>query len=175
MSAELEQLKYPIGRFTAPETYSTEAMQTWINEIRVLPSQIRKAVTALNGEQLNTPYRPDGWTIKQVVHHLADSHMNSLIRFKWTLTEQTPTIKAYHEAEWAKLPDYQLPVESSLIMLEGIHQHMVALFEALSPEQWELKFIHPQQNNEVPLKRNLALYAWHGKHHLQHILNTFKQ
>ncbi|MBS1528655.1 MAG: DinB family protein, partial [Bacteroidetes bacterium] len=112
---------------------------------------------------------------RQVVHHLADSHMNSLIRFKWALTEENPTIKAYEEADWALLPDYRLPIEPSLKMLEGIHQHLGALFDSFTEEQWNRTFIHPETGASVLLKRNLALYAWHGKHHLTHITETAKK
>lgn len=173
MSDHLEQLKYPIGKFAPPVSYTSEAIQQWIKDIKALPMQVRQAVINLTDAQLNTPYRPDGWTVKQVVHHLADSHVNSLMRFKLALTEELPTIKPYHEDRWAQLPDYQLPVESSLKMLEGIHQHLVALFENMTDEQWERRFHHPQNGAEISLKRNLALYSWHGRHHLAHIINTF--
>ncbi|WP_214072274.1 YfiT family bacillithiol transferase [Mucilaginibacter sp. dw_454] len=168
----IDPLQYPVGKFVIPETYSPEAIQGWINVIRELPAKMRTAVTGLTDEQLATQYRPGGWTIRQVVHHVADSHMNSIIRFKWALTEDTPTIKAYDQVKWAQLADYKLPIESSLIMLEGIHQHLVALFESFTDEQWNRHFIHPETGAEITLKRNLALYAWHSQHHLAHITNT---
>jgi hypothetical protein len=168
----IDPLQYPIGKFASPVTYTDEDMRGWINDIKELPGKVRAAVTGLTDEQLDTPYRPGGWTIRQVVHHLPDSHMNSLIRFKWALTEDSPTIKAYHEDRWALLPDYKLSVEPSLKMLEGIHIRLVALFESFTDEQWNRYFVHPETGNDVPLKRNLALYAWHSKHHLGHITNT---
>jgi hypothetical protein len=167
-----EQLRYPIGKFSAPVSYTAEDMQQWIGTIKTLPGKVRHAIIGLNEKQLDTRYRTGGWTIRQVIHHLADSHMNSIIRFKWALTEDNPTIKAYHEADWALLPDYQLPVEPSLKMLEGIHQRLVALFDSFTEDQWNRTFIHPEHGNTVTLKRNLALYAWHSKHHLAHIVNT---
>ena len=165
-------LKYPVGKFTPPASYTQEEMAAWINDIKTLPGKVRNAVIGLTEPQLNTPYRPGGWTIKQVVHHLADSHMNSLIRFKWAMTEENPTIKTYKEGEWAMLRDYQLPVESSLKMLEGIHQHLVALFESMTDEEWSRTFYHPEMKIDVSLKRNLGLYSWHSRHHLAHITNT---
>jgi len=169
-----EQLKYPIGKFSVPASYTPEEIQNWIAVIKDLPGKVRLAVMNLNEAQLDTPYRPGGWTIRQVVHHLPDSHMNSLIRFKWALTEENPTIKAYEEAAWALQADYKLPIESSLKMLEGIHVHLVALFESFTEKEWERTFIHPQSGATVSLKRNLAMYAWHSEHHLAHITNTIK-
>jgi len=169
-----EQLKYPIGKFEVPVSYTNEDLQNWINVIKTLPGKLRLAIMNLNDRQLDTPYRPGGWTLRQVVHHMADSHMNSLIRFKWALTEEKPTIKAYDQAGWASLPDYRLPVESSLKMLDGVHQHLVALFESFTENEWNRAFIHPETGASISLKRNLALYAWHSKHHLAHVTNTIK-
>jgi hypothetical protein len=168
----IDPLQYPTGKFTPPTSYTNQDMQGWINDIKELPGKGRQAIIGLNETQLDTPYRPGGWTLRQVVHHLADSHMNSLIRFKWALTEDSPTIKAYDQAGWAMQPDYKLPVEPSLKMLEGIHQHLVALLESFNEEQWDRYFVHPETGANIPLKRNLALYAWHSKHHLAHITNT---
>jgi hypothetical protein len=167
-----DSLRYPIGKFTPPETYTKEAMAQWIADIKALPMQLRNAVIGLTDAQLNTPYRPGGWTIKQVVHHIADSHMNSIIRFKWGMTEENPTIKTYQEDRWATLGDYALPVESSLKLLEGLHQRMVALFESFTDADWDRTFHHPEAQIEVSLKRNLAMYSWHSRHHLAHIQNT---
>ncbi|OKS89096.1 YfiT family bacillithiol transferase [Mucilaginibacter polytrichastri] len=167
-----DSLRYPIGKFTPPAAYTQEDITAWIADIKALPMQVRNAVIGLTDLQLNTPYRPGGWTIKQVVHHMADSHMNSLIRFKWALTEENPTIKTYHEDKWATQPDYALPVESSLKMLEGIHQHLVALLESFSEAEWNRTFYHPEAQIEISLKRNLGIYSWHGRHHLAHIQNT---
>lgn len=168
----IDPLQYPVGKFSIPEAYTEEAIKGWINDIKALPAQVRQATDGLTDEQLDTPYRPDGWTIRQVVHHLADSHMNSLIRFKWTLTENAPTIKPYDEKSWALQADYKLPIASSLQMLEGIHVHMTALFENFTEAQWDLYFTHPETGKDISLKRTLATYAWHGKHHLAHITNT---
>jgi hypothetical protein len=171
-TSTVDPLQFPIGKFVVPETYSPEAMKGWINDIRELPAKMREAGAGLTDKQLDTPYRPGGWTIRQVVHHIADSHTNSIIRFKWTMTEDSPTIKAYNQTEWANLADYKLPVEPSLIMLEGIHQRLVALFESFTDDDWNRYFIHPETGGQITLKRNLALYAWHSKHHLAHITNA---
>ena len=164
-----EQLKYPIGKFTAPAEYTKEAITSFINDIKELPANLRKVAATLTEEQLETPYRPDGWTLRQVIHHLADSHMHSLIRFKWALTEETPTIKPYNQASWAELADSKLPIDPSLAMLDGIHQRLLALFASFTDADWDRSFFHPETGVNTTLKRNLAIYAWHGKHHLAHI------
>ena len=164
-----ETLRYPIGKFVVPDTYTDESINQWKNDIKELPALIRQAVNGLTDAQLETPYRPEGWTIRQVVHHVADSHLNSIIRFKWAMTEDNPTIKAYHEDLWAELADYKLPLEPSLKMLEGIHARLTALFESFTDEDWNRSFIHPESGATILLKRNLALYSWHGRHHLGHI------
>lgn len=171
-TSAIDPLQFPVGKFAVPETYSPETIKSWIDTIRELPAKVREATAGLTDEQLDTPYRPGGWTIRQVVHHIADSHTNSIIRFKWALTEDAPTIKPYHQTEWAELADYSLPIEPSLRMLEGIHQRLVALFESFTDREWNLFFIHPETGGEITLKRNLALYAWHSEHHLAHITNT---
>ncbi|MBK0379764.1 YfiT family bacillithiol transferase [Mucilaginibacter segetis] len=170
-----EQMRYPIGKFTAPVSYIMEDKRRWITDIKTLPGKVRHAIIGLNDRQLNTPYRVGGWSLRQVVHHLADSHMNSITRFKLALTEDNPTIKPYEEADWALLPDYSLPVEPSLKMLEGIHQRMTALFESFTENEWDRTFVHPASGETVSLKKALALYAWHGKHHLAHITETVKK
>ena len=170
-----ELLRYPTGKFKAPASYTQHLLNGWITDIKTLPGKMRNAVIGLTEEQLNTQYRTGGWTIRQVVHHVADSHMNSIVRIKLALTEDNPTIKPYEEADWALLPDYRLPVESSLKMLDGIHQHMVALFESFSEEQWNRTFVHPESGDTSPLKKILGLYAWHGAHHLAHIVETAKR
>ncbi|RWY55873.1 YfiT family bacillithiol transferase [Mucilaginibacter gilvus] len=170
-----EQMRYPIGNFVAPVSYIIEDKRKWISVLRNLPGKVRNVIMPLTDQQLNTAYRTGGWTLRQVVHHLADSHMNSLVRFKLALTEDKPTIKPYEEADWALLPDYRLPVESSLRMLEGIHIHMVALFESFTEDQWDKTFVHPASGDTVTLKKALALYAWHSKHHLAHLTETIKK
>ncbi len=169
MNKELEVLKYPIGRFKVPRNVTPEMIQKWIDEIEELPSLIQKAVEGLSQEQLDTSYRPDGWTLRQVVHHVADSHINSYIRFKWALTEEMPTIKAYNEQTWATLEDYEAPVDISLALLAALHARWGLLLRSLSAEQLKLKFVHPESGAKIPLDINTALYAWHGKHHLSHL------
>ena len=164
-----EEAKYPIGKFKAPASYTPHEMQEWIDNIKALPGKLRMAVMTLNEKQLDTPYRTGGWTIRQTVHHIADSHMNALIRFKLALTEDNPTIKPYEEADWALLPDSRLPIEPSLRLLEGLHMRWVALMDGMTEEQWDRSFIHPETGATVPLRRNLGLYSWHGEHHLAHI------
>nr|WP_294942179.1 putative metal-dependent hydrolase [uncultured Mucilaginibacter sp.] len=170
-----EQMRYPVGKFVPPVSYIIEDKRKWISELRNLPGKVRNAIMPLTDRQLDTQYRTGGWTLRQVVHHLADSHMNSLVRFKLALTEENPTIKPYEEGDWALLPDYRLPVEPSLRMLEGIHIHMVALFESFTEDQWDKTFHHPASGDTVTLKKALALYAWHSRHHLAHLTETIKK
>jgi len=170
-----EQMRYPVGKFHAPVSYTAEDIRKWTATIREFPGRIRQAIIGLNDKQLDTPYRTGGWTLRQVVHHVADSHMNSLLRFKWALTETNPTIKPYEEADWALLADYRLPVEPSLRLLEGLHQHWVALLEGFTEEDWNRTFVHPATGDTSQLKKALALYAWHCKHHLAHITETTKK
>jgi uncharacterized damage-inducible protein DinB len=169
---ELDPLKYPIGKFTSPASYTQQQMLAWIEDIRSLPGKVRNAVTPLTEAQLDTPYRPGGWTIRQVVHHIADSHINAFIRLKWALTENTPTIKPYHEAEWAQLPDYKLPIEPTLHMLGGLHIRFATILENLNEDQWNRAFVHPDSGETIPLRKLLGLYAWHGNHHLAHIMGV---
>jgi hypothetical protein len=170
-----EQMKFPIGKFKAPVSYTTDDLRTWITTIKEFPGRLRQAIINLNEKQLDTPYRTGGWTIRQVVHHVADSHMNALLRFKWALTEENPTIKPYEEADWALLPDYRLPVEPSLRILEGLHLHWAALLESFNEEEWSRTFMHPSSGETMQLKKALALYAWHSKHHLAHVAETVKK
>lgn len=170
-----EQMRYPIGKYEAPQVYSNEMIAGWIEAIRALPGKVRQAADGLTDEQLDTPYRKGGWTIRQVVHHIPDSHTNSLMRFKWAMTEDNPTIKPYDEAGFAKLADYQLPIASSLQMLEGIHQHLVALFESFTDADLNRTFTHPESGETSPLKKVIGLYAWHGNHHLAQITETAKK
>ena len=163
-------MKYPIGPFTPPSEITPELIQQWISEIESFPQLLREAVLNLTERQLDTPYREGGWTVRQVVHHCADSHMNSFIRFKLALTEDNPTIKGYHEAQWAEMPDYlQLPVEPSLKLLEGLHERWVVLLRSLGKDDLKKTFFHPEKQKSIPLDHTIALYAWHGKHHLGHV------
>ena len=140
----------------------------------MLPAMLEFAIKDLDAAQLHTPYRPGGWTVHQLIHHIADSHINAYTRFKLGLTEDNPVIKPYEEADWALLPDYRLPVEPSLKLLEGLHQHWVALLEGFSEDDWGRTFVHPATGDTNHLKKALALYAWHCKHHLAHITETIK-
>lgn len=167
---DLEQLKYPIGRFEAPAEISKQALKGFITDIRYLPSLIEIVVQTLDAAQLATPYRPDGWTVAQVVHHLVDSHTQALTRFKWALTEDNPTIKAYDEAAWAELPDVaKTPVNISLTLLHALHTRWVNLMENLTEEQWKRTFVHPESGKTIALKTLAASYSWHGKHHLTQV------
>lgn len=173
---DLNKLKYPIGKFDKPERITLETIGRWIDEIEYLPNQIRVVVEGLKKQQLDTPYRPGGWTIRQVIHHLPDSHMNSYIRFRWTLTEDKPTIKGYNEDRWAELQDAKHgSIEISLILLEAIHIRWSVLLRSLTLEQFHRSFMHPETKKEVRLDENTGLYAWHGKHHLAHIENCIKE
>jgi uncharacterized damage-inducible protein DinB len=163
----LEDLRYPVGRFDASAVVSTRAEQ--IETIRLLPLLLRTAVQDLNDTQLNTPYREGGWTVRQLVHHIADSHANSYIRVKLALTEDNPTIKPYDEAAWAELPDSGLPIESSLAMTESVHARLTVLLESLSDAGFERTFQHPERG-PMTIAGNLALYDWHSRHHLAHIM-----
>jgi hypothetical protein len=170
-----EQIKYPIGKFTAPVSYTTDDIRDWITTIKEFPGMLRQAIMGLTESQLDTPYRTGGWTLRQVVHHCADSHMHSLLRFKWALTEENPTIKPYEEADWALLVDYRLPVEPSLKLLEGVHLRWAAILESFNEDEWRRTFVHPQSGATTPLNKALALYAWHSKHHLAHVTETVKK
>ena len=165
----MTDLRYPIGKYE-PITETNEAQRReLINSLAGLPLQLRAAVNGLSPQQLDTPYRPDGWTVRQVVHHLPDSHLNSYIRFKLALTEDQPTIKAYDENEWSGLSDARTaPPELSLDLLEALHRRFVLMLRSLEPKDFARTFIHPEIG-VVSLERNVALYAWHGRHHVAHI------
>jgi uncharacterized damage-inducible protein DinB len=165
----MTDLRYPIGKFTY-EGLSTEGQkQQYINDIEQAPASLRAAVKGLSDEQLDTPYRPEGWTLRQVAHHVPDSHLNAYVRFKLALTEDAPTIKPYAEDLWAQLADTQTtPVEVSLTLLDSLHTRWVRLLRSLKAEDWRRTFRHPQLG-EVSLEKNLVLYAWHGRHHVAHI------
>jgi uncharacterized damage-inducible protein DinB len=164
-----DDLRYPIGRPALPEELGDAERADRITAIAACPAALRAAVAGLDPEQLDTPYRPDGWTVRQVVHHVPDSHLNAYVRFKWTLTENEPTIKAYEEALWAELPDSRItPVEVSLQLLESVHLRWVDLLRALTPEDFRRALIHPV-NGRRTLDQMLGLYAWHGAHHVAHV------
>jgi hypothetical protein len=169
MENEIEKLKYPIGRFVGKDDYTLHEVEEFIDSIRQFPERLRTAVHLLNEEELKTVYRPNGWTIKQVVHHVCDSHMNALLRFKLTLTEENPVIKPYREAAFANLQDYDLPIQTALNTIEGIHQHWVHLVTAMKPEDFERTYYHPEHEKSFNLYLALSTYDWHCKHHLGHI------
>ena len=161
--------RYPVGKFQPPAQVTEADRETFIRQIEEAPARLREAVAGLTLEELNTPYREGGWTVRQVVHHVPDSHMNSYVRFRLALTEDEPTIKPYMENLWAELPDARsAPIDLSLGLLESLHKRWVTLLRSLTPEQWTRQFRHPELG-VVPLDRNLALYAWHGRHHVAHI------
>lgn len=165
----MTDLRYPIGRFHFDGLLTEEQRKNSIEAIAQAPANLRAAVKGLSSEQLDTPYRPEGWTVRQVVHHVPDSHMNAYVRYKLALTEEEPTIKPYAEDRWAKLADTQAtPVETSLALLESLHDRWVRLLRSLTAEDWRRSFRHPELGL-VSLEKNLALYAWHGRHHVAHI------
>lgn len=172
----LEQLKYPIGKFEKPTAITSDILNKWISDISTFPKRLSSEVKPLTDEQLDTTYRPDGWTIRQVVHHCADSHMNSIIRLKLALTEDLPTIKPYFEDRWAELSDSKnLPIDSSLKMIDGIHERWTFLLNNLTDEQLGRIFIHPEQGKTFRIDENIGAYAWHCNHHLAHITETKKR
>jgi uncharacterized damage-inducible protein DinB len=164
-----EDLRYPIGEFDRNFDTSPAARSERIMTITELPERLAEAVDELTEEQLDTEYRPGGWTVRQTVHHVADSHANSLIRFKLALTEdEAPTIRPYYEDRWAELSDSKLPIGVSLNMIESIHTRWVTLMDSMSEEDFQKKFVHPE-TGEWTLEGALAMYAWHSKHHTAHI------
>ena len=164
----MSDLRYPIGPFVPAENMTPAGVQAWIDDIAALPADLRRTVTPLTDARLDTPYRPGGWTVRQVVHHLPDSHMNSLIRFKWALTEDRPRIKAYDEKAWAALPDSRQPIAHSLDLLDALHARWVDLLRGLSWAQLQREFVHPE-SGAATLAVTVGAYAWHGRHHLAHI------
>lgn len=162
-------LRYPIGRYAAPLQYDAVWRAARIDEMAALPAQLRAAVRGLSEAQLEAPYRPGGWTVRQVVHHVADSHLNMYLRLKWALTESTPTIKPYDEVSWAELPDTRLtPVDVSLTLVEALHDRCVRLLRAMHEGDFERRYVHPD-SGEHPLNHMVGLYAWHGRHHVAHV------
>lgn len=164
-----EALKYPIGKFAPKESYTPEEIKANIAHIESLPSKLEAAVRNFSEAQFDTPYRDGGWTARQVIHHLADAHMNALVRFKWTLTEDAPMIKAYNQAGWAQTPEVKLDPAISLALLKPLHAKWVLLLRALTPEDLTRYFVHPDTKAHISLARLIAMYAWHGEHHLGHI------
>jgi DinB superfamily len=165
----LDTFKYPIGKFGFGQPISLEQTRAHILEIDQLPNKLAELVSDWADDQLDTPYRPDGWTVRQTVHHVADSHINAYVRTKLLLTEDNPTIKPYEQQHWADLSDSRLPVAPSLLILSNIHLRWVAILDSLQPEDFGRTYFHPGDQRTFTLTEVLGLYAWHGEHHYQHI------
>jgi radical SAM superfamily enzyme YgiQ (UPF0313 family) len=173
---ELLKLKYPIGQFDCPHTISSDHIESWISILEYFPNRLENLVKDLTNDQLDTQYRPDGWTIRQVIHHLSDSHHHSYTRFKWALTEDKPVIKAYYEERWAELFDSKkAPIDMSLLHLKAIHAKLVYLLKGLSEDHLNKCFVYPETQSDVVLKKNTGIYAWHSNHHYSHIENLMKR
>jgi hypothetical protein len=171
----MQDLRFPTGTFAPETTITPEKRRRCIQTIAATPRAMREAVAGLDDAQLDTPYRPDGWSVRQVLHHVPDSHMNAYLRFKLALTEDNPTIKTYKEAEWAKLADTRgTPPEVSLSLLEAVHHRWIVLLESLRGADFERPLVHPEQG-QITLDRLLQLYAWHGPHHVAHITGLRKR
>lgn len=170
MTEETEQLAYPIGRFQRPEVYDETLLNQWISKIEAAPKWYDYVIENLDEAQLNTPYRPGGWNAVQVIHHVADSHMHAYCRLKLALTEDHPVIKPYEEKLWADLPDVrEVPVNVSVTLIHALHRRWAATLRNMKPEEWGRAYFHPEQNRSVPLWEMTAMYAWHSKHHFEHI------
>jgi hypothetical protein len=166
----LEELKYPIGKYQKPESLDAESRKGWISIIGALPSWLDVIIENLDAAQLDTPYRPGGWTMVQTIHHIFDSHMNGFLRVKLALTEDYPTIKPYKQDLWADTPEvFSVPVNVSITGLHALHRRWTALLEGLSEEQWRREFIHPERPDPLSIAEMTALYAWHCRHHFEHL------
>jgi uncharacterized damage-inducible protein DinB len=168
----LEQKRFPIGKFEAPENICDIKLDEYIKVIKDFPGKLKNLIENFTDEQFDTPYREGGWTVRQVVNHLADSHINSFMRFKLALTEDNPTIKPYDEAKWAELQDsFSMPIKPAMRMLKGTHQRWTVLLKTMTNKQFERTFHHPEQNKDINLRVCLAHYVWHCNHHFAHIEN----
>ena len=166
----MEDLRYPIGKFThKEENHTASEVAAYIQRIESLPGKLEKVIQGLSEEQLDTPYRDGGWTVRQVIHHVPDSHMNAYIRFKWMLTEETPTIKAYNEKGWAETPETKADPSLSLPLLKSLHTKWIVLLRQLTPTDLQRQFIHPDTKKHIRMDNLIGMYAWHGEHHLAHI------
>ena len=164
-----DDLRYPVGRFDMQEEVTPERRREWIEQVAEAPTRLREAVAGLDDRQLDTPYREGGWTVRQVLHHLADSHINAYVRMKLALTEDSPAVKTYDEARWAELADSRdTPPEVSLALLDALHRRWLILLRSLADADWAKTFRHPEWG-EPSLERTLGLYAWHGRHHVAHV------
>jgi len=174
MDVVSEDLRYPIGGFVCPANVPKAELDEAIATLAALPGQLRDVVGTMSETQVDTPYRDGGWTVRQLVHHIADSHMNALIRVKLALTEDWPTIKSYNEKAWAELADSKAPVAWSLNLIENAHARWVVLLQSLEEAQWQRGFLHPERGGST-LEQATLLYQWHSKHHLAHIVNLRKR
>lgn len=165
----MDDLRFPIGKYQSKQKASDETFQTWIKTIASFHNLLKEVISGLSEDQLNTTYRPNSWTIKQLVHHLADSHMNAYMRFKLALTEDNPIIKPYFEAKWAALEDYSGSIDSSMKIIEGVHQRWEKLLAAMSNTDYKRTYMHPEFNSQYDLKEAVCQYEWHCRHHLAHI------
>jgi hypothetical protein len=171
----MEDLRYPIGRYEKPHPITDELRKAWIQEIRELPERLKDAVEGLTDEQLDTPYRPDGWTVRQLVHHLADTHMNNYIRIKLALTVENPQTILYDIEKWGEFDDAKTaPIQLSLAILEGLHRRWTMLLSNLTPEEFVKTFVHPRLGVQK-IEEAIGIYAWHGKHHVAHITSLCKR
>src|SRR5437879_792598 len=162
-------LRYPVGKFRFPDAVNAEERRKFIEQIAETPARLRAAIGGLSEQQLDTPYRPGGWTVSQVIHHVPDSHMNAYVRFKLALTEDEPTIRPYMEKPWAELPEAKSgPVELSLELLESLHKRWILTLRNINPNEWKRTFRHPEIG-VLNLEKTLALYSWHGRHHVAHV------
>lgn len=176
LGMNIEQLKYPIGKFKMQDIVTSETIEKFISVIELFPARLKAEVENLTNEQLDTPYRTDGWTIRQVVNHCADSHMNGLTRHKLLLTEDKPTIKPYMENLWAELADSKaMPIDPALQIIEGVHKRWTVLLKSLSKDDMKRTYIHPEHRKEFTFTESIALYAWHCNHHLAHITELKKR
>lgn len=167
---DFEKLRYPTGRFEQPEQYDPARRKGWLQALAALPTWLDVIVQNLDAAQLETPYRPGGWTMNQVIHHLADSHMNAFVRLKLALTEDNPTVKPYEEALWAETPEIgAVPVNVSITFLHALHRRWTDLLERIPDEAWERTYFHPEDRNEVSIWQMTAKYAWHGRHHMEQL------
>ncbi len=172
----MEELQYPIGKFNAPAVITPDMRAAYIAILQSFPQKLEVALAGITEAQMDTPYRSGGWSLRQVVHHCADSHCNSFIRFKLTLTEDSPTVKPYFEERWAELADSKImPIESSLMLLEGIHSRWTFLLKNMTDDDFAKEFIHPEHDKSFRLDTTLAMYAWHSEHHLAHIFIAMKK
>lgn len=170
---DIENLKYPIGKYEFPQDFNSSYITKWIDDLEALPELVYRISKDLTAEQLEKPYRPEGWTARQVVNHLADSHINAYCRFHLALTEENPTIRAYDEVAWAKLPDgFSGDIEHSIAILRGVHARLVMLLKTLELEDYNRTYFHPEAQQQFTVAYLLGNYAWHGKHHLAHIQLT---